>query len=319
MRSSATTGACWGMHLTCLILEYAAKGTMNNVLKERAISWKDPLLRAATEIAKGMLYLHCHEFYDDSDMQMKRGVVHRDLKVFDFLHQCIKYTPFFKLTSPLYCCSRKTENVLVTDFLAFKICDFGGSLAQARKNDLQSTQVGTPLFAAPEIMRGEQYDQSVDVFSFGVVLIALGAAGGSLEGLLVERWKNDFPGEQMQANYSIIMSSIWEGSWKFVSEWWHLPQAPKSIVALIKSCCAHDPLKRPSFGTIVDHLIDECTADPDFAALYNPRGAGDEVSFPTSSEGGAQFQASNPLVAEQRALERSTSGILKEANDQFDL
>ena len=32
------------------------------------------------------------------------------------------------------------------------------------------SQVGTPLFAAPEVLSGEKYDQSADAYSFGVLL-----------------------------------------------------------------------------------------------------------------------------------------------------
>ena len=32
------------------------------------------------------------------------------------------------------------------------------------------TQVGTPIWAAPEILKGLRYDERVDIFSFGVVL-----------------------------------------------------------------------------------------------------------------------------------------------------
>ena len=58
--------------------------------------------------------------------------------------------------------------MLITDFLSAKITDFGTSRAKATatstNNNNESvlmTSVGTPLFCAPELMRGEVYDEKV--------------------------------------------------------------------------------------------------------------------------------------------------------------
>jgi serine/threonine protein kinase len=40
--------------------------------------------------------------------------------------------------------------------------------------------VGTPLFGAPEMMRGEAYDELVDVYSLGVLLLCLGVGSEQL-------------------------------------------------------------------------------------------------------------------------------------------
>ena len=36
---------------------------------------------------------------------------------------------------------------------------------------MEQSQVGTPLFAAPEVLAGDYYDQSCDIYSFGVLLL----------------------------------------------------------------------------------------------------------------------------------------------------
>jgi serine/threonine protein kinase len=67
------------------------------------------------------------------------------------------------------------DNVLVTEFLRAKISDFGTSYALSAdsSDDVAMAAVGTPLFCAPEIMRGEAYNASADVYSFGLLLLAM--------------------------------------------------------------------------------------------------------------------------------------------------
>ena len=55
-----------------------------------------------------------------------------------------------------------------------KLADFGLS----REEDAGLTsQAGTPLFAAPEVLRGDAYGASVDVWSFGCLLACLDSRG----------------------------------------------------------------------------------------------------------------------------------------------
>ena len=63
--------------------------------------------------------------------------------------------------------------------VSFQFCNFAADMAgmvadcgESRRVSLDSTMthVGTPIYAAPEILRGERYDQSADLYSFGVVI-----------------------------------------------------------------------------------------------------------------------------------------------------
>jgi serine/threonine protein kinase len=65
----------------------------------------------------------------------------------------------------------KPANVLV-DGNTFKICDYGLSTV-AVKNDhslAALSSVGSPLYAAPEILLGKSYNSNTDVFSTGVMI-----------------------------------------------------------------------------------------------------------------------------------------------------
>ena len=43
------------------------------------------------------------------------------------------------------------------------------------------TNVGTPLFCAPEVFRGETYDEKCDCYSFGLVLLSMAVEEPLLE------------------------------------------------------------------------------------------------------------------------------------------
>ncbi len=65
----------------------------------------------------------------------------------------------------------KPANILIDDGV-YKICDYGlSSVAIANPNSMKMlSSVGSPLYAAPEILTGKQYNSNIDVFSTGVMV-----------------------------------------------------------------------------------------------------------------------------------------------------
>lgn len=49
-----------------------------------------------------------------------------------------------------------------------KLCDFG--LSRMKNTSRSGRRIGTPHWMAPEIMRGEPYNEKADVYSFGMIL-----------------------------------------------------------------------------------------------------------------------------------------------------
>ena len=85
-------------------------------------------------IANGMNFLHKH------------NVCHRDLK---------------------------SHNVLYDKQLNIKLCDFAFSKFKQQleqKSIIFESRVGTPQWMAPEVLRGEDYSFSADLYSFGVII-----------------------------------------------------------------------------------------------------------------------------------------------------
>ena len=52
-----------------------------------------------------------------------------------------------------------------------KLCDFGWAVYC--QDNLRSTFCGTPLYVSPEVLRGEEYDQKIDVWAIGILTYEL--------------------------------------------------------------------------------------------------------------------------------------------------
>ena len=81
-----------------------------------------------------------------------------------FLHQC---------KPPIIHRDLKPENILLADNGSIKLADFGLSKICQNKGRGQyqmTGKTGTLQYMAPEVMRSEQYDSSVDLYSFALVL-----------------------------------------------------------------------------------------------------------------------------------------------------
>eukprot|EP01129_Flabellula_baltica_P004523 TRINITY_DN1579_c0_g1_i2.p1 TRINITY_DN1579_c0_g1~~TRINITY_DN1579_c0_g1_i2.p1 ORF type:complete len:338 (+),score=88.13 TRINITY_DN1579_c0_g1_i2:366-1379(+) len=86
------------------------------------------------ETLKGLLYIHHHHR------------IHRDIK---------------------------SDNILLGIDGSIKIADFGYAAQLTQDRDKRTTIVGTPYWMAPELIRGENYDQRVDVWSLGIMMLEM--------------------------------------------------------------------------------------------------------------------------------------------------
>jgi len=64
----------------------------------------------------------------------------------------------------------KHDNCLLDDYFQVKITDFGFARYFDKDKDTMTTAIGTPQYAAPEILKRNSYDEKVDIFSLGVML-----------------------------------------------------------------------------------------------------------------------------------------------------
>jgi tRNA A-37 threonylcarbamoyl transferase component Bud32 len=123
----------------CILTEFVSCGALFDLIhRHRELpNWGIArILGVAYEICLGMSYLH------------SQGVLHCDLK---------------------------SSNVLITDSWTVKIADFGLSFLFPEDEPFDTAKVplgcvGTHHWIAPEVLRGEEFSQAADVYSFGVIL-----------------------------------------------------------------------------------------------------------------------------------------------------
>ena len=114
-----------------IIMEYISGGNLQNFVKKRRKLCEKTARILYRQLIQGIKYIH------------SKGIVHRDIKL---------------------------ENILLDLNNIVKICDFGvGKLTQ--KGQKLSDQCGTPVYMAPEIIKGDGYEGfPVDVWSSGIAL-----------------------------------------------------------------------------------------------------------------------------------------------------
>ncbi|XP_015435959.1 PREDICTED: LIM domain kinase 1 [Dufourea novaeangliae] len=137
-----------------LVTEYIAGGTLRALLHDtnEILPWEQRT-SFARDIAGGMAYLH------------SMNIIHRDLNS----HNCLV---------------REDKTVVVADFGLARIIQNGNSPDNRKYNrhsdgetrtskkerKKRYTVVGNPYWMAPEMMKGNKYDEKVDIFSFGIVV-----------------------------------------------------------------------------------------------------------------------------------------------------
>jgi hypothetical protein len=64
----------------------------------------------------------------------------------------------------------KSDNILLNGLGEIKIADFGYAAQLTQEKQKRRTVVGTPYWMAPELIRGHDYGQKVDIWSLGIML-----------------------------------------------------------------------------------------------------------------------------------------------------
>eukprot|EP00045_Choanoeca_perplexa_P016311 m.218775 g.218775 ORF g.218775 m.218775 type:complete len:1327 (-) comp17224_c0_seq1:9-3989(-) len=198
-----------------LVLELVASGSLQTFLEEhRDISWEQKRV-FSVDIAQAMAFMH------------SLGHMHRDLKTGNCLvtqHGNIKVTDFGSIAKNL-------QQTVDSASLDKAVSDTDVS------NSSLTSGVGTPLYMAPEIIRGDSYNASADVFSFGCVLWEIAA---QLDPDVVRENKTKI---SPRGPYLSQILKVWEGGATLVprEDW------PRIYQELIPQCLRLQADLRPSF------------------------------------------------------------------------
>lgn len=193
----------------CMILEFMERGSLYHFLKDpsNAVDWEIRLL-FAQDVAHAMNFLH----------SLVPPIVHRDLK-----------SPNILLT--------RDEN---EGRLKAKVSDFGLSRSMTLRGEFdRALKTNNPVWLAPEVMQGRDYNEKADVYSYGVVLWEMLS-------------RSDFFGQYSFMNDIVV--AVTSGQRPGVPDAEDPFGVAEDYAALIRSCWTGDPSARPTFSAILQRL-----------------------------------------------------------------
>jgi len=178
----------------CIVTEYSRLGDLAHLIERRKKKQRplneEDIWRFLIQILEGLKVLH------------NCGVVHRDLK---------------------------SANILLSAPDLIKIADLGVSTV-LHTTQLARTQIGTPLYLAPEVWRRKPYDSKCDMWSLGVLLY-----------------------EMMTFTFPFIANNTRDLAQKVCLGKFNLPKNySKDLVLIVRRLLQVSPISRPS----VDELLE---------------------------------------------------------------
>lgn len=101
------------------------------------------------------------------DMIKKEGVLSeaKALNIFRQLLEAFKVLNEYKIIHR----DTKPENILFHNGVV-KLADFGFCKGLDSETDMTATMLGSPIYMAPEVLKGEPYTNKIDIWSLGAVL-----------------------------------------------------------------------------------------------------------------------------------------------------
>eukprot|EP00927_Polykrikos_kofoidii_P042325 TRINITY_DN3620_c0_g2_i1.p1 TRINITY_DN3620_c0_g2~~TRINITY_DN3620_c0_g2_i1.p1 ORF type:complete len:335 (-),score=35.60 TRINITY_DN3620_c0_g2_i1:132-1136(-) len=201
-----------------IVSEYCSGGSLYDLIHDSSVQfpWKQRL-QILLDVSKGMEYLH----------NSVPVILHRDLKSCNVL-----------LSKPVTSTQQRPTA---------KVADFGLSrIRAARPTAMPMTRyVGTWRWMAPEVFSSTQYDERVDVFSFGLLMYEVLTRTVPY----ADKWNLDVPAS---ARIGLHIIQGHRPNTQLVN-----PSCLPKTVELMCECWAGDPSARPSFTSIKSQISNQ--------------------------------------------------------------
>ena len=211
-----------------LVTELMDFGQLTNIVDFRDVFPMEEkhIAYVCRRVLKGLCYLH------------EKGIVHRDIK---------------------------SDNILVNQNGSIKISNFGFAAVLTATHPTRNSVVGTPFWMAPELIRTDQYDYKIDIWSLGITCREM------TDGVPPYM---DLP--PMKALLQITTQGIppLEGNWS------------NEFRSFLGECIESDVSKRSSANKLVNHsfLKSECTKEEFVKFIEEIKRIGDEQMEGEESE-----------------------------------
>lgn len=127
----------------------------------------------------------------------------------------------------------KSDNILINKKGEVKVADFGFAIQLTKEKKNRKSVVGTPAWMAPELIKKENYNEKVDVWSVGVIAVEL--AEGEPPFLRLPALK---------AMYFISTKDPYR-----LNKAKYSPE----LCSFVEACLEKDPQKRWSVGKLLTH------------------------------------------------------------------
>jgi serine/threonine protein kinase len=194
----------------CLVFELCEKGELTDHIKHLSRSPWPQKLALLRDMAAAVAHIHCQQ----------PPVVHRDIKPANFLLRA-DWTPV--------------------------MADFGSSKHVSSQDEHLSTFAGSPLYMAPEVLRKDLYDRSVDVYSLAIMFWQ------TLSGVL--------PFAQDLRDKSFNLDKLRDkivGGGRPALDGKTFAGAPDGLANLLEVCWSTDPAQRPTAHQVFCELQRLC-------------------------------------------------------------